>query len=263
MNWTNLSKSVINTANLNGIGAVCLSIGFGALIGTFIFMIAVLWGTVNKYVALEYPDRPRKKWQDPSITAIILMVATSWNSVEAFVDIFTQSPDLMIKNTALAFVWFCGALGDNAIRVNDKGNFSAKIDKVDDALGLCEALRVAFANPIFFYQLNNVSLSVALLQDVAIDSLAGVAGIIVIILSLGAASYAMYRGYRASHGKIAIDAVNDGVLNYVGAGALCLLAITAMLAGNILGAIAQIIFAGGNITALFETRSRLAREKTA
>ena len=114
-----LFQAVFNAANLNGIGAVLMSLGLGSVVGSLIFLVAVLLGTWNKYRALTLVEmEPRNALErflrKPSLTAQALMVAAAYNAVEAY---FTYTTTGQLAFLAIGIGWTFGVLGDNALRM--------------------------------------------------------------------------------------------------------------------------------------------------
>lgn len=267
----NIKKSVINAANLNGLGAVSLSLGLGSAAGSLLFAFAMIWGTCNKYRSLTHfaePDTAGNRQMrlllrlagDPSVTATILMIAAFWNLADAACDLATQGRELIPANAARTAAWLCGVLGDNALRKLDRRNFGPPpAPGIQGHSGLRAGWDAAAANPALFYLGSGIAFTAAMLPGHPLASPPGIAGAAIIIVMAAGIAHALRRTMAATAGKIPIAAINDGIVNYSCMAGNMGIAILAVVTGHPAVACAETLFSLSALSALYETRSALGK----
>ncbi len=267
-----IKKSIFNAANLSGLSAVFLSYSIGSLLGTLAFIVAVIIGSFNKYKAVTHQDKIKHKkgllkiLDDPSLTAQILMLAAFINFIKAvYSGTTTTIPSEVLYFAVLAPAWFFGFLGDDALRRNDKANFSSKILSKRKPLWIKTFIYVT-RNPVFYYILTNIFFSMAILlspqgnnSDTMI-SIIGVLNIIAIITALFGLSYAFWKGIQMIRGKITPEQTNDGMINFVTVLINLEIGVMAFMQGLYWIVLSQLLFAVANIVCLYETRHALSKE---
>lgn len=266
---TALKKSVFNAANLSGLAAIFLSYSVGSLLGTAIFFIAVIIGSMNKYRAtmgLKNNNSAHKFFQilnDPSLTAQILMVAAFINFTKTSYDAVYAPPIDTAYFGFLALAWFFGFLGDDALRRNDKTNFTLKVQSNPHPLWRKTFIYIT-RNPVFYFTITNMFFASAILlipdKNGAESFLLGTINITVIITALIAVFYAAYKGFQMISGKITAEKTNDGVINMITVIINFEVATMSGLQGLYWVVLAQLLFAVSNIICLYETRHALSKE---
>lgn len=269
---TALQKSIFNAANLSGLAAIFLSYSIGSLLGTFIFIIAVFIGSYNKYrsVINNHYDPTTKIFlkilNDPSLTAQILMVAAFINFVKTGYDGLISPTEEFIYFITLATAWFFGFLGDDALRRNDKANFSSNILPKDQPLWIKTLIYVT-RNPVFYYLITNMFFSIAILlspqgelieEDKAILEAINILAILTAIIGV---SYSIWRGTQMIQKKISPAQTNDGVINWITVLINIEIGVMSIMQEIYWVAFAQILYIVANITCLYETRIALKKEK--
>lgn len=257
-------SAFFNAANLNGLAAVLLSWGLGFWPGTIIFILAVAVGTYNKTRSFSLNDGAsfwRRHLSDPSITAKILMLAAGLNAIAAGYQAMTGQADERLYHLLAALAWGFGVAGDDALRRNDRANFTA-IERLDRPAGWHGALFLAVRNPSFYYLAVNIFMSGATLlkSGTEISTLSLALHIIVTILSLAGMGYCVFRACLAHAGVIEQHHINDGVVNVANALTCVGIGLIALMGGHYTIFMAQFLFCLSNIRAIRETRSALNRE---
>lgn len=270
---TRLGHAVFNTTNLSGLAAISLSWGLGATYGVAAFIFAVLIGTYNKYMGLraaetENPvpvsqNRFLRELSDPSITAKVLMVAASINCIEAAVKTFTGSDDMFLYHLMTAMAWMFGVLGDDALRRNDKTNFSAAMAEKMKT-GLRGHMAAAVRNPSFYYLACNIFISTATVTKNihGVDTAQIIINAFIILLSLFGMGYAINKVWQVSQAGALGATIHDGVINYINVAVNSGVGILCILTQNWPVFFSQILFCIANVKALYETRNALHREQT-
>lgn len=265
-----LKKSIFNTANMGGLGALCLSYSVGSLVGTFIFFLAVIIGSLNKYRSIlnDYKTKkinPYIKFlQAPALTAQILMLAAFINFLKSSYNAFQATSSDVLYFTFLACAWFFGFLADDMLRRNDTTNFSEKAGSKNQTL-LIKAFIYVTRNPVFYYIITNMFFACAIVlspnQELENISILYPINILVIITSAIGVGYGIWRGFQMILEKITPDQTNNGVINIIIVIANMEVLFIAIIQGLYFVILAQIFFAIANITVLFETRHALKKEK--
>lgn len=261
----NLCKSAFNAANLNGLGAIGLSIGLGSSVGTGLFAGAVIWGTINKYYSLnDNRTSPAsgvfgRLMYDPTITAKALMVAAGTNCGASLVDAALSDGSDSIQHTLNAMAWGAGVLGDNALRRLDKLNFTDHIDVKKGVSKVRDSFNAVVSNPVVFYNATAMCFSLSMLSGEGGGLVEKIVGGGTILGAASAISYAAYKAVNVVKNDLPVEDINDGVTNVIssvvplGVGAL------GVLSGNYWVAGSQVIFGGSAIKSLYETRTALAK----
>lgn len=256
-------KVLFSASNLNGVAAVFLSYALGSWVGSVIFAGAAIIGCMNKYRSLKgrnnFQNFWLKRFTDPSLTAQILMVAAGINAIMAGYNVFND-PVHMMHHIFLTLAWTFGVLGDDALRRNDKTNFSLDIIAVKRHIVLKTFIYVT-RNPVFYYLFVNVFFACGVLtmsqqQEpyvVIFTSIAIVSGLIGII-------YSSIQAYKVLSGGIKVEETNNGVTNILLSIANFSIGITAAIGMMIWLLMSQIIYCVVNILLLFETRNALEKE---
>lgn len=265
-----LKKSVINATNISGVAAIFLSYSLGAWLGTIAFVVAVLIGTYNKYQstlgaqATPSPIKIIRYVQDPSLTAQILMAAAFINFIKIGYTGFISEGDIALYFFILSIAWFFGFLGDDALRRNDKTNFSAPAVQNTQSLWLKTLIYVT-RNPVFYYLITNAFFAYAVfLKPEAGETIATNFDIWVngaaLLTGLAGVLYAFYRAWLCLKGRITQEGINDGMINIIIVLLNFEIAALSLSKGLLWVAVAQILFAIANILCLFETRDALDKE---
>ena len=263
-----LGRAVFNTSNLSGLAAIFLSYSLGSLIGTFIFALAVIVGTVNKYRSLQDLHAPRNIFErilnSPALTAQILMVGAGINFLNGLYDCFTSPQETIAYHLAITGAWFFGFLGDDAIRRNDNTNFTKGTKAKEQSL-LVKTFIFVTRNPTFYFLITNMLFAIAILlqldKEHDMHTLIISSSFVTITVSILGVTYGIYRGFLMAKEKINPEQANDGVVNYATVIANLTISVQVGLQGFIWVALSQIIYAISNIIAIYETRSALAKEK--
>lgn len=259
-------KVLFSASNLNGLAAMFLSYSLGSIAGTLIFAAAALIGCINKYRSLIGKNNFQNFWlkrlTDPSLTAQILMAAAGMNAIMAVYNI-VNDPENMTHHIFLMIAWSFGVLGDDALRRNDKTNFS-DIAKEKLQKFWLKTLIYVTRNPIFYYMFVNIFFSLAILiapmksaaQNGALLSLT----ILAITLAVGGIIYAIRQGYRMLTNKISAHQTNNGISNFMMILINVIMGTMAYLQGLEWLILSQILFCASNIMIFFETQNALAKE---
>ncbi len=256
-------KVLLSASNLNGLAAVFLSFSLGSIPGSVIFAAAAIIGSINKFRSLQGKAVFQNFWMqrltDPSLTAQILMIAAGINAVMAGYNIFNDNAH-MAHHIFLTLAWTFGVLGDDALRRNDKVNFSLDTIAVKRNLFLKTFVYVT-RNPVFYYMLVNIFFAFGVLtlsqqQEsyvIIFTSVAVLAGMIGVM-------YSCVQAYKVLCGDITIEETNNGVTNIFLSIANASICIIAFISVMIWLLISQIIYCFVNILLLFETRNALEKE---
>lgn len=267
---TAIKKSIFNAANLSGLAAIFLSYSMGSLIGTFIFIIAVIVGSLNKYRTTINRKHTEQKGflkilNDPSLTAQILMVAALINFFKTGYDGFLVPPSESLYFVCLAIAWFLGFLGDNSLRRNDKTNFSFHVLSKRLPLWIKTFIYVT-RNPVFYYTVSNIFFSVAVLLNtnklhtIAETSILETLNILAIVTALTATFYGLWRGIQMIQEKITSEQTNDGVINFISIIVTFEIGAMAAIQGLYWVVVAMALYAISNIVHFYETRHALQKE---
>lgn len=257
-------SAFLNSANLNGLAAILLSWGIGAWPGTLIFALAVVIGTYNKarpFTLKENTSPWLKYWSDPSLTAKILMLAAALNCAISCFEVIMGAANERLYHALAALAWGFGVAGDDALRRNDRANFTA-VKAQNRPAGKRGAIFLAARNPSFYYLACNIfTSSTTLIKSGAeVGSISLTVNIIVVIISLAGMGYCIWRAYLADAGRINQDQINDGTVNYANVLTNTGIGTIALIGGHNTIFLAQFLFCLSNIRAIQETRRALKRE---
>ncbi len=271
------TAALFSSANFIALGAAALSAGLESMIGAVLYLLALVFGTWNKYQSLTAEEDPAKKNRgpvmrflcDPSLTAQILMLIALYNGIEASWMAFTDDRSELFFHVTRAAMWYLGVLGDNAIRINDSVNFTRFFHAAQDIHSRLKASVLALiANPAFFYSLLGLPFIMNLMESARAFSLESFVGGWAFLLYGSGVSYAVWRSFLATNNKIGIHDVNDGPSNiFLACGNLSvavLAGVNAWLTGGGFNpyccvCFSQIVFACSGLLLIRETRLALHR----
>lgn len=266
-----LQKAVINTPNLGAMAAVFLSYSLGSILGTFVFIIAVIFGSYNKYNAVLHKKNIENKssifkfLNAPSLTAEILMAAAFINFIKTGYNGLHAPEEEILYYMTLSTAWFLGFWGDNTLRLNDKTNFSLKSAPKEKRPWI-KAFIYILRNPVFYYTLCNMFLSMAILfasntaDSINHNTTLSYLNILVITTACIGVLYSFYKSVQVIKNKITAEQSNNGVINYILIAINIELAAMSFIEGLHWVIVAQIFYIISNITCLFETRQALKKE---
>ena len=270
-----LVKSVFNTANLNGSGALLMSVDVGTSWSTYLYGVAILAGTINKYRGLSGVDVNRKGLTNyitnPSVTACAFMVAAGYNFIDATNNFLTQPDELKAMNGLLMLGWGAAFLGDNALRRLDKVNFKQSAEALGHSMKsrISKTFNALCSNPTLFYGFASTGMVTAELAH-RIDDIGNkipmftgteglAAGATIGLVGLGTA-YALSRTWQCAQGKIPMEKINDGIMN--GMAFLAKIGYTglAFISGQYGLAAGHLMFSVSSLKSIFETRAALHKD---
>jgi hypothetical protein len=270
-------KAIFSTANFNGMGAALMSLDVGSALGTALYFAAVSAGTYNKYHSLTQGGDSRKSpalkfATHPAITAAAFMLAAGYNFGVSAYNLYTQPGDHVAYNLLCMGGWIAGFLGDNALRRLDSVNFKPKAHELGASMKskISKTFNALVANPTIFYGLTSTGFVLAGLTtrtDAAGNHLPmfsgteGMLGAATASLVAFGIAYAVRNSWRAVHGKIPTEQINDGVMNYMSFAAKLGYGALAFANGEYGLAGAHLIFAASSVKVIYETRSALSRKK--
>ena len=154
MNKSKIYNAALNTANLQAIGAMVISVSFtqdhGNILAAFMFLIAAIIGTNNKLNAHKKPKNSegfQAFIHNPGLTAFILMLASTVNAIEHALQ-YAQTQDTLAL--ALTLGWTFGAIGDASLMYLDNTNWAKSTPKQISSMAgrLFEVIK---RNPTFIY----------------------------------------------------------------------------------------------------------------
>lgn len=256
-------KVLLSASNLNGFAAAFLSFSLGSIPGSIIFTAAAIIGSINKFRSLQGKTISQRFWlqrlTDPSLTAQILMIAAGINAVIAGYNVFNDSAHMM-HHIFLTLAWTFGVLGDDALRRNDKVNFSLSAVAVKRNI-LLKIFVYVTRNPVFYYMFVNVFFALGVLtlsqqQEMHVI----IFTIIAVLAGMMGILYSCFQAYRVLCADIAVEETNNGVTNILLSIANASIGITAAISAMVWLLMSQIIYCFVNILLLFETRSALEKE---
>lgn len=271
-----LLRSVFNTANLNGCGALLMSVDVGTSWSTFLYAAAVMAGTYNKYHGLSKNDTADKSGAmyyltHPSVTAAAFMGAAGYNFINAANNLSTQPDEMKLTNLFFMAGWGAAFLGDNALRRLDSVNFRKSANALGNSIKskLTKTFNALCSNPTLFYGFASTGLVMAELahrKDAAGQHMSmfsgpeGVAAALTGTLVCAGTLYALRRTWQAAQDKIPTERINDGAMNTMA----CLAKIgytgLAFINGQYGLAAGHFMFSVSSLKTIFETRSALNKK---
>lgn len=265
----NLCKASFNAANLNGLGAIALSIGLGNAVGTSIFAGAVVLGTVNKYMSLQKDEIQAldqdqnivlKMLNEPTVTAKALMVAAGFNCAESGYDALLSEGNEQLQHVFASLAWGSGVLGDNALRRLDKLNFTDYVDVKKGVSKVKDSFNAVVSNPVIFYNATAMGFSASMMLNEKAGALENIVGYGTMSAATTAILYSVYRAVDVVRKNGNVADINDGVTNTISALVPLGVGGLGLVSGKEIVAVAQAIFGGSAIKSLYETRAALAKE---
>ena len=257
-------KSIFSSANLLGIGATALSLGFGSEIGAGIFAAAAVVGTVNKYRSLTDKPRPQGRvgqiLTDPGFTSTVLMIGAGVNMVDQGLqtgfNAASRQYDAALYHGLHTLGWALGVAGDYVMRRIDRINFKAAGHRAQSSFNAVK--ETVLSTPVLFYNAVNIAFTTALLSSqrpfdlTSPDSLIGLTTNAVIASGI---AYAGYKGYDMIRQGRAPSEAHDGWLNASSFFGTLGLGTMATLNEHYYAAFAQMCFGGFAIKNFFEARA--------
>lgn len=270
-----LVKSIFNTANLNGSGALLMSVDVGTTWSTYLYGAAILAGTVNKYRGLSGANDNNKGIMNyitnPSVTACAFMIAAGYNFIDATTNFLTQPDELKAMNGLLMLGWGAAFLGDNALRRLDKVNFKQSAEALGRSMKsrISKTFNALCSNPTLFYGFASTGMVTAELahrfDDIGnkIPMFSGpegvAAGATVALVGAGTA-YALSRTWQSAQGKIPMEKINDGIMNSMAFLAKIGYTGLAFVSGQYGLAAGHLMFSISSLKSIFETRAALHKD---
>lgn len=266
-------KSIFNTANFNGCGALLMSVDVGTSWSTYLYATAIIAGTYNKYKGLAKGDNADKSnimyyLSHPAVTAAAFMGAAGYNFYDATNKFFTQGDDMQLTNLFFMAGWGAAFLGDNALRRLDSVNFKKSAQALGTSMKskLTKTFNALCSNPTLFYGFASTGLVMAELahrtdamgQPLPIFSgPEGMAALATGALVGAGTLYALHRTWQAAQNKIPTEKINDGTMNTMAFLAKIGYTGLAFINGQFGLAAGHFLFSVSSIKTIFETRAAL------
>jgi hypothetical protein len=276
MDKKHLLNSVFNTANLNGCGALLMSVDVGTDWSTTLYALAITAGTYNKYNGLSKGVKDDAKsamyyLTHPSVTAAAFMTAAGYNFIDATHNFMTGPEEMKLTNLFFMAGWGAAFLGDNALRRLDSVNFKKNAQALGNSIKsrLTKTFNALCSNPTLFYGFASTGLVMAELahrQDEfgqKISMFAGPEGTAAAatgaLVMLGT-MYALHRTWQAAQDKIPTEKINDGIMNSMAFLAKIGYTGLAFVNGQFGLAAGHFLFSVSSLKTIFETRSALHKK---